>query len=58
MADDLRLTFLQRRAAECRAAAARESDPATKALYLETAASYVEELRRARAASGGNSATA
>ena len=49
MADDFRLNFLQRRAAECRAAAAQESDPETKALYLENAASYVEELRCLRA---------
>jgi hypothetical protein len=58
MADDFRLNFLQRRAAECRAAAAQENDPATKALYLENAVSYVEELRRMRAASGDKSQAA
>lgn len=50
MAEDFQIAFLQRHAAECRAAAARENDPATKAIHLENAASYVRELNQLRAA--------
>jgi hypothetical protein len=49
MAEDFRIAFLQRHAAECRAAAAQESDPATKAIHLENAASYLRELAELRA---------
>lgn len=49
MAEDFRIAFLQRHAAECRAAAAQESDPATRAIHLENASSYLRELAELRA---------
>lgn len=49
MAEDFRIAFLQRHAAECRVAAAREGDPATKAIHLKNAASYLRGLTEIRA---------
>jgi hypothetical protein len=58
MADDMRIDYLQRHAAACRKAAAEEANPAMKAVHLQNAAGYMEELKRLRAGAEGSSATA
>jgi hypothetical protein len=58
MADDMRIDYLQRHAAACRKAAAEEPNPAMKAVHLQNAAGYMEELRRFRTGVEGSAATA